>query len=119
LSGLITLSVVNWDAANPAAGHFPIWFPVLVISRDLVILVGSAVLHLLNGKVIVRPRWTGKIATVLQMGAIGWVMLQLHFVPLLYVVAAAGLFTFISGVMYVVDGMRQLHAQGHANATRT
>jgi hypothetical protein len=33
-------------------------------------------------------------------------------------VALAGLFTFASGVMYVMDGMGQLHAQGHANATR-
>src|SRR5215210_6200170 len=87
LSGIITLSVINWNASNPAAGQFPIWFPVLVISRDLVILVGSAVLHLLNGTVVVRPRWAGKIATVLQMVAIGWVMLQLHFVPLILVVA--------------------------------
>ncbi|MFL6530984.1 MAG: CDP-diacylglycerol--glycerol-3-phosphate 3-phosphatidyltransferase [Chthoniobacterales bacterium] len=117
LSGIITLSVVNWDARNPSAGQFPTWFPVLVISRDLVILIGSAVLHLLNGKVIVRPRWTGKIATVLQMVAIGWVMLQLHFVPLVVIVGLAGFFTFVSGVMYVIDGMGQLHAQGHANAT--
>ena len=117
LSGIITLSVVNWDARNPSAGQFPTWFPVLVISRVLVILIGSAVLHLLNGKVIVRPRWTGKIATVLQMVAIGWVMLQLHFVPLVVIVGLAGFFTFVSGVMYVIDGMGQLHAQGHANAT--
>ena len=118
LSGIITLSAINWNATNPSAGQFPIWFPVLVISRDLVILIGSVVLHLLNGTVIVRPRWAGKIATVLQMVAIGWVMLQLHFIPLLWVVAAAGLFTFISGVMYVMDGIRQLHAEGHANAKR-
>ncbi len=118
LSGIITLSVINWNATNPAAGQFPIWFPVLVISRDLVILMGSAVLQVLNGKVIVRPRWAGKIATVLQMVAIGWVMLQFHFFPLLYVVALAGLFTLVSGVMYVLDGIRQLHAEGHANATR-
>jgi cardiolipin synthase (CMP-forming) len=118
LSGIITLSFINWNAANPAAGQFPIWFPVLVISRDLVILIGSAVLHLLNGTVVVRPRMTGKIATVLQMAAIAWVMLQLHFLPLIFVVALAGLFTFVSGVLYVMDGIRQLHLGGHANATR-
>jgi cardiolipin synthase (CMP-forming) len=116
LSGIITLSISNWSASNPQAGQFPVWFPVLVISRDAVILVGSAVLHLLNGRVVVRTSWTGKVATVLQMAAIAWVMLQLHFLPLAYVVAAAGLFTFISGVIYVMDGMRQLHAGGHANA---
>jgi CDP-diacylglycerol--glycerol-3-phosphate 3-phosphatidyltransferase len=91
------------------------WFPVLVISRDAVILIGSAVLHLLNGKVRVRPAWTGKVATVLQMAAIAWVMLQLMFIPLIYVVAAAGFFTFISGIVYVADGFRQLGAEGHTN----
>lgn len=115
LSGIITLSISNWSQ-NPQYGRFPIWFPVLVITRDAVILVGSAVLHLLNGKVTVRTSWTGKVATVLQMAAIAWAMLQLHVLPLIYVVAAAGLFTFISGVIYVIDGMRQLHAHGHANA---
>jgi CDP-diacylglycerol--glycerol-3-phosphate 3-phosphatidyltransferase len=117
LSGIITLSISNWSHSNPEYGQFPVWFPVLVITRDVVILVGSAVLHLLNGTVKVRTSWTGKVATVLQMAAIAWVMLQLHFLPLIYVVAAAGLFTFISGMIYVRDGVRQLQSGGHANAT--
>ena len=115
LSGIITLSITNWSV-DPAYGKFPLWFPVLVITRDVVILVGSAVLHLLNGKVRVRPSWTGKVATVLQMMAIAWVMLQLRFIPLSYIVVAAGVFTFVSGVIYVMDGIRQLQAEGHANA---
>jgi CDP-diacylglycerol--glycerol-3-phosphate 3-phosphatidyltransferase len=116
LSGIITLSISNWSHSNPEHGQFPVWFPVLVITRDTVILVGSAVLHLLNGNVKVRTSWTGKVATVLQMAAIAWVMLQLHFLPLIYVVAAAGLFTFVSGIIYVRDGVRQLQIGGHANA---
>jgi hypothetical protein len=56
------------------------------------------------------------VATVLQMAAIAWVMLQFHALPLIYVVVAAGLFTFVSGLIYVRDGVRQLQAQGHANA---
>lgn len=116
LSGIITLSISNWSEIDPGYGKFPAWFPVLVITRDVVILVGSAVLHLLNGTVRVRPSWTGKVATVLQMAAIAWVMLQFRVMPLIYVVGAAGLFTFISGVIYVLDGMRQLQAEGHANA---
>jgi len=81
-----------------------------------VIVVGSAVLHILNGTVRVRPSWTGKVATFLQMAAIAWVMLQVHFFPLLYLVVAAGFFTLVAGVIYVRDGVRQLTAQGHANA---
>jgi cardiolipin synthase len=117
LSAIITLSISNWSEVDPTYGRFPAWFPVLVISRDVVILVGSAVLHLLNGKVIVRTSWTGKVATVLQMAAIAWVMLQLRFLPLVYVVAAAGLFTLVSGIIYVRDGVRQLQVAGHANAS--
>src|SRR5438552_5149484 len=117
LSGIITLSITNWSE-DPAYGKFPLWFPVLVITRDVVILVGSAVLHLLNGRVRVRPSWTGKVATVLQMAAIAWVMLQFRFIPLFYVVIAAGVFTFISGIIYVMDGVRQLQAEGHAHATK-
>jgi CDP-diacylglycerol--glycerol-3-phosphate 3-phosphatidyltransferase len=116
LSGIITLSISNWSQADPHYGKFPAWFPVLVISRDAVILFGSAVLHILNGKVRVRPSWTGKVATVLQMAAIAWVMLQMRIIPLIYIVGAAGLFTFVSGVIYVRDGVRQLSAEGHANA---
>src|SRR5437667_7125271 len=89
LSGIITLSISNWSQVDPHYGKFPAWFPVLVISRDAVILFGSAVLHILNGKVRVRPSWTGKVATVLQMAAIAWVMLQMRIIPLIYIVCAA------------------------------
>jgi CDP-diacylglycerol--glycerol-3-phosphate 3-phosphatidyltransferase len=118
LSAIITLSISNWSDIDPDYGRFPAWFPVLVITRDAVILVGAGVLHLLNGKVHVKPSWTGKVATVLQMAAIAWVMLQLHFLSLLYIVIAAGVFTFISGIIYVTDGVRQLQAEGHAHATK-
>ncbi len=116
LSGIITLSISNWSQVDPHYGKFPAWFPVLVITRDTVILLGSAVLHILNGTMRVRPSWTGKVATVLQMAAIAWVMLQIRIPPLIYIVFAAGFFTLISGVIYVRDGVRQLTAQGHANA---
>ena len=117
LSGIITLSISNWSRVDPEYGRFPTWFPVLVITRDAVILVGSAVLHLLNGKVQVKPTWTGKVATFFQMAAIAWVMLQLRFFPLIYVVAAAGFFTLVSGVIYVTDGFRQLGEHGQSKAS--
>jgi len=118
LSGIITLSISNWSNVDPDYGRFPAWFPVLVISRDAVILVGAMVLYLLNGKVQIKPNWTGKVATVLQMAAIGWVMLQLQFLSLIYVVIAAGIFTLVSGIVYVSEGVRQLQAEGHAHATK-
>jgi cardiolipin synthase len=118
LSGIITLSITNWSQSDPDYGKFPVWFPVLVITRDAVILVGAAILHYFIGnKMRVRPSWTGKVATVCQMCAIAWVMLQLRFLPLWFVVMVAGIFTLISGVIYVVAGVRQLQAGGQAHAS--
>jgi cardiolipin synthase len=119
LSGIITLSISNWSQSDPDYGKFPVWFPVLVITRDAVILVGAAILHYFIGsKMHVKPSWTGKVATVCQMCAIAWVMLQLRFLPLWFVVVVAGIFTLISGVIYVVAGVRQLQAEGHAHPAR-
>src|SRR5438552_6672679 len=117
LSGIITLSISNWSEVDPDYGRFPAWFPVLVITRDAVILVGAIILHYFIGnKMRIKPSWTGKVATVCQMCAIAWVMLQLHFLPLIFVVFVAGIFTLVSGVIYVMEGVRQLQAEGHAHA---
>jgi cardiolipin synthase len=100
LSAIITLSLSKWTYA------FPLWFPVLVIARDAVVLTGCALVKYFNGHLEVHPSWTGKTTTALQMVAIAWVMLQLpHH---LYSVYAAGFFTLISGLGYVFDGARQL-----------
>src|SRR5881409_3408651 len=81
LSAIITLSISNWSELDPDYGSFPTWFPVLVISRDAILFVGAGVLYLLIGKVHVKPNWTGKVATVLQMVAIGWARLRLGRLP--------------------------------------
>ena len=119
LSGIITLSISNWSQSDPDYGKFPVWFPVLVITRDAVILVGAGILHYFIGsKMRVKSSWTGKVATVCQMCAIAWGMLQLRFLPLWFVVVVAGIFTLVSGVIYVVQGVRQLQAEGHAHPAR-
>src|SRR5256714_6698084 len=58
LSGIISLSISNWSEVDPNYGRFPAWFPVLVITRDVVILVGAAVLQVLVGHVRVKPHMT-------------------------------------------------------------
>lgn len=121
LTGIITLSLSNWNY------EFPLWFPVLVIARDAIVVLGAVVLHLLNGSVHVKPTWTGKAATACQMCALVLVMLQYnpfeHEVGIGQVrwtvsfldipVYIAGFFTAISGFGYIVDGITQLQARGH------
>lgn len=123
ITAIITLSISNWHYELPA------WFPVLVIARDVIVIGGALVLHLLTGKVKVRPSWTGKCATALQMVALSLVLLQLNFfstkvrlgswtVPLDFIdipVYLAGFFTAVSGFGYIVEGVRQLQAGGHGD----
>ena len=123
LAGIITLSVSNWRF------EFPVWFPVLVIARDIIVVAGAITLQMLNGTVRVKPSWTGKISTALQMVAIACIMLQLdlfrvhvwkidlHFLDI--PVWLAGLFTAVSGFGYIVDGLQQLHAKGHGDPQPT
>lgn len=111
LAGLLTLTFTDWGY------KFPLWFPVLVIARDVVVVSGSLGLHYLNGEVHVRPRWSGKIATVFQMIAIVWVMFQFTFVSPLIPVMLAGIFTLISWAGYMLDGIRQLHHSDYAKPT--
>jgi cardiolipin synthase (CMP-forming) len=123
LTAIITLSLSNWRYS------FPLWFPVLVIARDAVIVIGAMILHYFIGTVHVRPSWMGKTATALQMTAIACILLQLNFFHrpvkigeftwnmdfLDFPVILAGFFTLISGIGYVMDGLRQLQAGGHGN----
>lgn len=108
ITALLTLTFSKWTYA------FPLWFPVLVIARDIVILTGCAVVRHFNGHLEVRPSFIGKAATATQMVALAWVMLQLPY--FLYPVWIAGLFTLLSGAGYVLDGIRQLrhHDLPHA-----
>jgi len=119
LATIITLSFSNWHY------EFPLWFPILVIARDAVIILGTVLLYYFYGPVHVRPSWTGKTATALQMVAITCVLLEINFTAHLLghsiewldiLVGLAGFFTFISGLGYVMNGIHQLQAGGDANA---
>jgi len=124
LTAIITLSFSNWTY------EFPIWFPVLVIARDIVILAGAGILQFVTGNVVVKPSWMGKTATAMQMVAIACILLQLHpfeinkhifgfdlHLDFLDIpVGLAGFFTFISGIRYVMNGIIQLQAGGHGDA---
>jgi cardiolipin synthase (CMP-forming) len=105
---ILTLSLSSWSSTDAEYAKFPIWFPVIVITRDVILVVGAIILRLIRGMVRVKSRWTGKVATFFQISAIACLMLQLRFIPLHLIVVLAGIFTSVSGIHYIVDGVRQL-----------
>lgn len=105
LTGVITLSLVDWGSPG---WRLPIWFAIVVILRDCVILGGIKILYLHHRKVGIRPHWTGKVCTVAQMFALGWVMLRVTVLPPVYPCLVAGVFTVWSGIAYFRQGRRIL-----------
>ena len=108
LSTIITLSISKWSGTDGEYAKFPIWFPAIVIGRDIILVIGAIIIRLIKGDVFVKPRWTGKVATFFQISAIACLMLQLRFIPLHLILVLAGLFTCVSGIQYFADGFRQL-----------
>lgn len=108
---LLSAVVVLSSDQGGAFERFPLWFPVLVISRDAVLVLGVALIHILGGHVIVRPTLVGKLATVAQMASVGWVLLGLTFPSVRLLTAVAGGLTLLAGVQYVRQGSRFLNVE--------
>ena len=108
VSGVVLLSLRS--SAGLSIVRIPLWVTATIISRDVLLLVGMVVIQLTCGKMTVRPRILGKIATVLQMIMVLWRLLKWDERWVVYWTLAAAITTGISGLLYVWDGMRQLSA---------
>ena len=105
LTAIITLSVTKWPY------ELPVWYPVLVIARDIIIVTGCGLLRWLNDHLEVRPSLLGKTSTFLQMLTVAVAMLQWRYADA--VVWVSGVVTLLSGIGYLAEGIRQLHDGGH------
>ncbi len=99
LTGIIILSLQTHLI------QLPLWFVITVLSRDIIIVLGALLLHLLQGKVKIAPSLMGKATTVAQMATVLWILTGLGHPQ--YVWRLAGLLTVASGVMYIREGCRQ------------
>lgn len=107
LSAVIALSFTGWRQ------HFPLWFPTLVIFRDVASIGGAFLIDYLTGKCVIKPHWTGKVSTFAQFAAVLWLMLDLP--HLLWPTTIAGFFTAISGALNLAAAVRQVqHHEGQS-----
>jgi len=121
---LISAIVVLSFDHRPHLGQLPLWLTGTIIGRDVLLVLGVVTVRLVVGHVTVHPRITGKIATVFQMLAVCWLLLrwdqsqhaqQLQVMKLWFL--GAGIFTAISGLLYVWDGTQQLSSHPSSSAT--
>ena len=90
--------------------HLPVWLVVAVISRDVILLLGAMIIHLVQGKLIIDPTRWGKATTFFQVFCIIGALLQWPFVAVLWYVTLT--LTVISGLGYIREGIKTLNANG-------
>jgi len=118
---LLVSGIVLFSFSNPHFGSIPLWLTGTIIGRDLLILIGMAVIQMMAGKVKVRARMLGKAATVLQMLCVIWILLkwdQRFAEPWfsMWTIGAA-ICTGVSGLLYVLDGVKQLGSHPTSSPT--
>jgi CDP-diacylglycerol--glycerol-3-phosphate 3-phosphatidyltransferase len=103
--------VLSWNHDH-RLGQIPLWLTGIIIGRDVLLLIGALLIRTMVGKITVKPRLTGKIATVFQMVLVVWLLLKWDFDHnpewIKTFDAATAVFTVVSGWFYIWDGMKQL-----------
>ena len=94
----------------------PVWLAILVLSRDIIVVMGLAVLSISGKKPIISPSWAGKLAIAAQFTFIAIVLARLNFsvVPPVLETAlawAVAVLTAISGLQYMERGLRLAHGR--------
>jgi cardiolipin synthase (CMP-forming) len=105
-SAFMTLSILR---------QVPIWLTTIVVSRDLIVALGTLLLHVLSFHVDILPSWLGKVTTVLQFGYI-MIILAVESLALDKAIAApvalaVAVVTIGSGLHYVWRGARAIRAE--------
>jgi cardiolipin synthase (CMP-forming) len=91
----------------------PFWITAVVLSRDIILIVGALVVHMVGVRIDPEPTRMGKLATFFQVLTVLTGLLSRYFhvmlAPTLFIWLAA-VFTVASGCQYLVRGMRVLNA---------
>jgi cardiolipin synthase (CMP-forming) len=88
--------------------HLPVWFVLVAVSRDIILVVGALIIQSIVGHVHVQPRITGKVTTFFQGTIVLWVLVGLPEHLFVWMLGIGAFFIGASAVQYLMDGIRQL-----------
>lgn len=104
ISAFICLTLIK---SIPEGLRLPPYVPIIVISRDAIIVLGSILIHVIKGGVKIVPSFWGKVTTFFQMITIASILIQFKYSY--YVWNAATILTIISGIDYMLKGSKTLN----------
>jgi cardiolipin synthase len=93
----------------------PVWSAVIVVSRDLILILGALILHLTQTQMEILPTSLGKSTTALQLIYVTLVLVTAVFqgntVALFPVLVGTVGLTILSGLHYIYRGIRHLNSE--------
>lgn len=107
MSAYITLSIANLKELIT----IPPYVMIVVISRDVIIVLGSIMIYMIKGSLEVSPSIVGKITTFFQMMTIVSVLVQFNYSAIVWNIAVT--LTIASGIDYLVKGSRLFNDSHH------
>lgn len=110
MSAVVLLTRPSLDVLTP---QFPVSFTLVFISRDVMLILGAFIIHHFAGTVHVHPRLAGKATTLLLMISVVYALLSGPERPFLIMACLTGVLVVVSGLQYLVDGIRQIEAVPH------
>jgi cardiolipin synthase len=105
---LLTSAYICLSIAGNIPEHLrmPAYVPIIVISRDVIIVIGSAIVYVVKGDIKVSPSVLGKITTFFQMMTIVSILVQFSYAYIVWSITI--LLTVASGLDYVMRGSKLL-----------
>lgn len=97
-------AALSFLAHLPADMKVPAWVAITVVTRDVLILVGSIVVFLSTGDLRAEPLLTSKATTFVQMVTLLAVLVGCSEVVRQLLFAATAALTVVSGILYIRMG---------------
>lgn len=89
-------------------GMLPGWLSVVVVSRDIIILSGIAIIFLMGKGLNIKPSISSKLTTVFQILTIIGVLYPFSTLHFQLFVTATAVFTVLSGLQYMYSGIKAM-----------
>ena len=105
---LLLLSAVGVLAFSDWPARLPLWFVIVVLSREVLSIAGAFLIDHVAGHLEIRMHWTGKFATFFLLLTAGCSMMRWDALMFWSAVIAVG-FTVISGALHIAEAVRQMN----------
>lgn len=107
--GVLVGTLVDWGEPG---WHLPMWFAIVVWSRDALMIIGLLILKRAKDHIDFKPHFSGKFSTATQFITLAWVTFGILKIDPVWPCAVAAFFTVWSAVAYFQQAVGLMRKTG-------